>query len=89
MTKPLLPSQQHPEYPRTRLIGNQPVPTYRMPKPQEILEFYRQHPEFKNEGDYKLICPYCGDENFHSDIMGACCHEVGHCEWVYFPQEDA
>jgi hypothetical protein len=88
--KPKLESEKHPDYPKAKrwtdergILNVKPAP------PTELINFYASHPEFENEGVYKLICPYCGDENIHEDVMGQCCHEIGHCEWKYFEEVEA
>ncbi len=84
MSAPKLPSEMHPNYPKaiqwtdleTRIL------TYKGPSFEEFKTFFDSHPEFKDEGEYVLVCPFCGDDNYHTEIMGWCCSEVGHCEWV-------
>lgn len=84
MNKPRLPSQLHPNYPKsvqwsdvqTRMLTIKPAPA------EDFIKFYQTHPEFEGEGEYVFRCPFCGDENSYDEIGGYCCGEVGHCEWV-------
>lgn len=92
MNKPRLPSQLHPDYPKMRiekkLHGESGFDVY-YPVPFDVLKsWFDAHPEFAKEGEYKLICPFCGDENGFDDQGGYCCGEVGHCEWIYFDIND-
>lgn len=85
MSRPKLPSELHPDFPRGRVeTTTQPVPTFYPASSEAFVAFHAAHPEFSREGDFFLICPYCGQENAHTDQMGYCCSEVGHCEWLYF-----
>lgn len=88
MSRPKLPSQQHPDYPKAKR-WTEDGRDYLKPAPLDAFtEFYRAHPEFDKEGEYEFRCPFCGDANSYVDQGGYCCGEVGHCEWVYIPHEE-
>lgn len=86
MNKPLLPSQMHPDYPKAKRVpanpeDDRPFDTIYPVSADVLIAFFQAHPEFENEGEYVLVCPFCGDENSFTDHDGYCCSEVGHCEW--------
>lgn len=81
MNRPLLPSEKHPDYPKCRVDHNaHPLPIVYPVSREEMAAFYKAHPEFNDEGEYRFECPYCGDEL--SDDWRGCCGEAGHGEWV-------
>ena len=85
MSRPKLPSELHPDYPRaTRSVDDRGVTTITSRSIESLQAFWKAHPEFDNEGEWVFVCPYCGEPNKHEDHGGMCCGEYGHCEWVYF-----
>lgn len=96
MSRPKLPSELHPDYPKQKCYVELSDRTTRQTrweysqfyKLEAYAEFYAKHPEFDNEGEYIFVCPFCGDPNSYIDEGGYCCGEVGHCEWEYFSKEE-
>lgn len=89
MNRPRLPSELHPDYPKMKRLPDvaDGVPTYKMPSPAEYIAFFEAHPEFRNEGEYELQCPYCG--KCLSIDFNVCCGEAGHGEWVLVEKGEA
>ena len=85
MSRPKLPSQLHADYPKATHWIEDGRHYYKTAPAEDFIKFYQSHPEFKDEGDFECVCPFCGDPT-ETEPGRLCCGEV-RAEWVYVNNE--